>query len=404
LFSNAEPHPDSIQDAKNDVEQPFPWGDEASFYSLDNPFGEGTSSEWPEVERDHASAVAYVDMYIGQLISHLQRLGVDEDTAVFFVSDNGAHAEGGHSAGFFDSTGGLKGQKRSLYEGGVRSPSMVRWPRRIVAGQVSNLQWGFHDILPTVSEMAGVSLPYFNEANAKFGGTGSATIVATSRIVAEVNEIAKSLVESPQTLATNDLSHGGYGVSILPTLLGRKAKQMFHPYIFFSWNGGISIRVGDIKGIVFQCSGSRRLNNFSRNDTNVQQFSSDAAPRKRGSDLEERYEGDSGGRGDIMGAGSTGSSRDRETRWVRWLDVADEMRVYNLANDPFERHPLEGPTARRFDTRPYAVVPVYRYTGNLSKHPLLHAKATTSLHSVDILFPASVTYFLFPEVPHIRSE
>ena len=54
--------------------------------------------------------------------------GVDKDTIVFFASDNGAHIEGGHRAQFFNSTGGLRGHKRSLYEGGVRSPTLVRWP------------------------------------------------------------------------------------------------------------------------------------------------------------------------------------------------------------------------------------------------------------------------------------
>ena len=65
-----------------------------------------------------------------------------------------AHNEGGHKVHFFDSTGGLRGFKRSYYEGGVRSPSVVRWPGVTPAGSVSNVPWAFWDVLPTLLEMA----------------------------------------------------------------------------------------------------------------------------------------------------------------------------------------------------------------------------------------------------------
>ena len=60
----------------------------------------------------------------------------------------------GHKVHFFDSTGGLRGFKRSYYEGGVRSPSVVRWPGVTPAGSVSNVPWAFWDVLPTLLEMA----------------------------------------------------------------------------------------------------------------------------------------------------------------------------------------------------------------------------------------------------------
>ena len=54
---------------------------------------------------------------------------------------------------FFNSTGGLAGHKRSLFEGGVRSPSMVRWPGALAKpGRSSELPWAFWDVLPTVQE------------------------------------------------------------------------------------------------------------------------------------------------------------------------------------------------------------------------------------------------------------
>ena len=112
---------------------------------------------WPDVEKDHAASVTYMDAKIGEVMGRLQALGKDENTLVLFASDNGAHLEGGHSHTFFNSTGGLRGHKRSMYEGGVRSPSMARWPSRVKAGSVSHEPWAFWDVLPTLADVAGAS-------------------------------------------------------------------------------------------------------------------------------------------------------------------------------------------------------------------------------------------------------
>ena len=68
-----------------------------------------------------------------------------ELTHGYSASDNGAHNEGFHKVTFFNSTGGLRGFKRSLYEGGVRSPTLMRWPKTIEAGRRSSLRWAFWD-------------------------------------------------------------------------------------------------------------------------------------------------------------------------------------------------------------------------------------------------------------------
>lgn len=91
-----------------------------------------------------------MDASVGKLVAGLDL----SNTFVFFVSDNGAHEEGGHNHTFFNSTGGLRGFKRSLYEGGVRSPSMVAGPG-IAPGTRSAVPWAFWDILPTFAELAG---------------------------------------------------------------------------------------------------------------------------------------------------------------------------------------------------------------------------------------------------------
>lgn len=83
----------------------------------------------------------------------LKKLGIDEKTVVFFCSDNGAAKRWG---GRFDSSGKLRGQKRDLYEGGIRTPMIVRWPGRVVAGRESDAPWYFADVLPTLADLAGV--------------------------------------------------------------------------------------------------------------------------------------------------------------------------------------------------------------------------------------------------------
>ena len=60
--------------------------------------------DWPEVERDHAASVTYLDLKLGRVLDGLDTLGLSTSTAVFFASDNGAHNEGGHDVRFFDSS------------------------------------------------------------------------------------------------------------------------------------------------------------------------------------------------------------------------------------------------------------------------------------------------------------
>jgi arylsulfatase A-like enzyme len=78
---------------------------------------------------------------------------------VIFTSDNGPHKEGGHDPEFFQSSGPLRGTKRDLYEGGVRVPTIARWPGKVPAGKSSGFVWAFWDFLPTAAELAGVAAP-----------------------------------------------------------------------------------------------------------------------------------------------------------------------------------------------------------------------------------------------------
>jgi arylsulfatase A-like enzyme len=110
----------------------------------------------------HAAFVAMItrmDRDIGRLADVLKARGIDDRTLVVFISDNGPHREGGADPGFFKSSGGLRGIKRDLYEGGIRVPMIARWPGTIPAGRVSNHVWAHWDIYPTVADLAGARTP-----------------------------------------------------------------------------------------------------------------------------------------------------------------------------------------------------------------------------------------------------
>jgi arylsulfatase A-like enzyme len=159
-----------------------------------------------EPKTTYAAMVSYMDHNVGLLIERLRELNLAENTLVMFASDNGAMQEGGHNRDSFDSNGILRGGKRDLYEGGVRTPMIAWWPGKIKAGSETDLLSAFWDISPTVRELAGAE---------------------------------------PQ--ADTD------GISMVPTLLG-KGVQPIHDYLyweFYEQGGKRAIRCGDWKLIQF---------------------------------------------------------------------------------------------------------------------------------------------------------
>jgi len=111
---------------------------------------------WKQDAKVHAAMVTRMDRDVGRIMALLKRLGINERTIVFFCSDNGAASRW---EGIFDSSGALRGHKRDLYEGGIRTPMIVRWPGRIRAGAISDTAWTFTDFLPTAADLAGVRPP-----------------------------------------------------------------------------------------------------------------------------------------------------------------------------------------------------------------------------------------------------
>jgi arylsulfatase A-like enzyme len=112
--------------------------------------------QWSAEERAFAAMVTRMDRDVGRVAALLRQLDLDEKTTVFFCSDNGAQKRW---EGRFDSCGALRGQKGTLYEGGIRTPMIVRWPGKVPARSVSDAVWYFADFLPTAAELADVRPP-----------------------------------------------------------------------------------------------------------------------------------------------------------------------------------------------------------------------------------------------------
>jgi arylsulfatase A-like enzyme len=180
--------------------------------------GEYKDLDWPENQKRHAAMISRMDRDLGRVMERLKQNGLDQNTLVFFASDNGPHREGGNNPEFNHSSGPLRGIKRSMYEGGIRVPFIARWPGRIEAGSTSDYVGYFADLMPTLAEVAGVPAP-----------------------------------------------QGLDGISFLPSLLGKTAEQKQHPFLyweFYEQGGRQGVRMGDWKGIAQPFAGPIELYNL----------------------------------------------------------------------------------------------------------------------------------------------
>ena len=154
-----------------------------------------------------AAMVSILDDQVGEIVKKVNDLGIADNTIIIFTSDNGPHLEGGADPDYFDSNGVLKGYKRDLYEGGIRVPMMVKWPKKIKPGTVTGHVSAFWDVFPTLEEIAGIR-------------------------------------ETP------DLD----GISLLPTLLGKSTEQKEHEYLYWEFHekgGRQAVRMGDWKAVKY---------------------------------------------------------------------------------------------------------------------------------------------------------
>ena len=101
----------------------------------------------------YGGMVEAMDLAVGKVLDGLKNLGLEQNTVVFFMSDNGGLST---SEGHPTSNLPLRGGKGWMYEGGIREPMMVRWPGVTRPGSVSDAPVTSTDFFPTILEIAGV--------------------------------------------------------------------------------------------------------------------------------------------------------------------------------------------------------------------------------------------------------
>lgn len=117
--------------------------------------GPYAGEKWPDNLKTLAAMISRLDADVGRVCRAIKDNGLDEKTLIVFASDNGA----AYTDKVFDHSGPLRGNKRDMYEGGIRTPTIARWPGRVRPGTVSDQVWAFWDVLPTVAELTGQPAP-----------------------------------------------------------------------------------------------------------------------------------------------------------------------------------------------------------------------------------------------------
>lgn len=111
---------------------------------------EKNSVDYKTRDKIYTNAISEIDWSVGQILDALKKNGLDGNTLVIFTSDNGP------SKGLAIP---LRGKKGSTYEGGMRMPTVIRWPGKIPAGQVNDEIMTTMDLLPTFAQLSGAALP-----------------------------------------------------------------------------------------------------------------------------------------------------------------------------------------------------------------------------------------------------
>ncbi|MCY4673479.1 MAG: sulfatase-like hydrolase/transferase [Bacteroidetes bacterium] len=126
--------------------------------------GEHYKEQYKDLSEDQQhfyGTLTAMDKQVGRLRKTLRELGVADNTVVFFTSDNGPEgtAVTGRTQG---TTKGLKGRKRSLYEGGIRVPGVMEWPGKILSGSTLESPCFTSDYFPTIASILNINLEKYN--------------------------------------------------------------------------------------------------------------------------------------------------------------------------------------------------------------------------------------------------
>ncbi|MHC5119743.1 MAG: sulfatase family protein, partial [Planctomycetota bacterium] len=121
---------------------------------------------YTEGQQHYYGCITAMDEQIGRLRSELKKLGIDKNTIIWFCSDNGPEGSGkpkpiydAYHGAFYGETGGFRGRKRFLYNGGVCVPAVAVWPGTVTKGQTVHVPCSTLDYLPTVCEAIGSDYP-----------------------------------------------------------------------------------------------------------------------------------------------------------------------------------------------------------------------------------------------------
>ncbi len=115
-------------------------------------------TQYDSVRATYCGMITRMDRQIGEMMQLLKELGLDENTIVMFTSDNGPTL-GVLKEDYFDSNREYRGYKGDLYEGGIHTPFIARWPGKIKPGTTTDHISAFWDFLPTAVEIAGARMP-----------------------------------------------------------------------------------------------------------------------------------------------------------------------------------------------------------------------------------------------------
>jgi arylsulfatase A len=167
------------------------------------PGGQGYTPHFRPLSA-YAAMISRMDEQIGQIVDLLKELKIDKNTLVMFSSDNGPASGGGLDPKFFQSSGGFRGLKGQVYEGGIRVPFVARWPGKIKKGLISDHISAQYDLKATLADITGQSKGYTD------------------------------------------------GISFYPILLGQERQQQKHEYLYWEFpgqGGQYAVRMGEWKGV-----------------------------------------------------------------------------------------------------------------------------------------------------------
>ncbi|MFV0505733.1 MAG: arylsulfatase [Bacteroidales bacterium] len=209
------PHAELFAPEKNMAKYRGKLDPEKNYNGVDSgaSFKNGGYGSQPECHAAFAGMVDCFDEYVGNIVKKLDDLGLRENTIIFVTSDNGSHLEGGADPDFFNSAGGLRGYKRDLFEGGIRTPMIINYDTKYSPSTNKHIS-AFWDILPTIADMTGIKLE------------------------AEID-----------------------GISFLPTLEG-KSKQKKHDYLYWEFpvgGGRIAVLDGNMKYVKYNATQKNRV-------------------------------------------------------------------------------------------------------------------------------------------------